>query len=101
MEWVRETKSGFIILAYKDMIVENFEPWKPRHGEWCVFWERKPGVPNTEDKFVVCKYGGKYQVGKARGLHRDMHGVRHMFVATAQAVRNLIEMEQKAKEGAK
>ena len=47
-DWVREKSSGFIIQAYENMISKNFELWKPKVGEWCVFWnyeeELKSGV---------------------------------------------------------
>jgi len=38
-DWVREKSSGFIIQAYENMISKNFELWKPKKDEWCVFWD--------------------------------------------------------------
>jgi len=40
-DWVREKSSGFIIQAYENMISKNFELWKPKVGEWCVFWDHE------------------------------------------------------------
>lgn len=45
-DWVREKSSSFVIQAYEDMISKNFEVWKPKENELCVFW-------NSDNDYAV------------------------------------------------
>ena len=50
-DWVKYKISGSVMQAYEGMIYTNFELWKPKKGEWCVFWN------DDINDYFIAKHG--------------------------------------------
>ncbi len=88
---VRNVETGKIIRAISQMREnDSWKIWHPKRNEWCVFYERALGVPNTEDLFRIAKFKLTHEIGKVNGLHEDIFGNRHMYVAPVEALDMLI-----------
>ena len=88
-EWVVEKNSGFVIRAYEDMIQSNFSLWFPKEGDICVFWQHPLGIANISYRYIVAPFSQKHELGKSRGLYRDVFGDRHMYCAPIEILKEL------------